>query len=1036
MNPRIAAWTLLLAIVGAFFVAKIWEATAPASVDGPQAGRSADAGVGGEPGGDLPDAEVRYQRALDLWDKLGSDQGEWAATLSDLVGMAKASGESAAVETHFQRVFEHVEKQGGLVSSRLPPASPVRAGKAPEATNLTLNDRCYRHVLDVTSWVPGSPDMAITSLALAAVARRRGDLTAAETYLGISLYKQKRLAPYSINQARMLHARGELMWKYHRLALAEDLFSRAIGALEGQIERLGGSYGDRGSLRARYGEIYKDALAMYLDLGDPGEAFHILELFRARSFLEMLAERDVLSGDLPPDLKEERRRIAAEYDSLQRRISDLVPGRDDKTIEQLSTLREELYRKRDRLVEEIRKTSPELAAVQYPVALDFRKARSALDPGTVMLSYSISEASTEVFVIASAGDLRVETLPVGEKELRDQVQELNRLIPDAVPGDESGATDSFRFLAGRLYRRLVEPVAGAVAGGERLLIIPDGPLHVLPWGALIRETGENAGETGRGWQYLVEWKPLHTALSATVYAQLKQGRRRHQESGAGQAPTLLAAFGDPVYPGDKDSVTDFQVRSAIDRGLFDDWNSLPHTRREVEQIAALYPPAARRTHLGARATEEAAKAVERETRIVHLATHGHLDDRFPLDSALVLTIPEDPGQGRDNGLLQVWEIFERLRLNADLVVLSACASALGEEQGGEGLIGLTRAFQVAGARSVAASLWSVQDRATAELMVRFHRHMNQGRPNDEALRQAQLELIRGPIQVTGGHPKGGQTKQQGTTRAKDYSAPYYWAAFGIYGDWLREGSRGTDHSGPGPARRRQSEATDRGHGEPGRALFFSDFNGSDELIFPNDSTYYSPPGFAIGASSNGRIPGGWKAGRDDDGYHEGSDPWLITEDGIMRYQAGQGMNSDHLYVVHPLAGIPDSWFMEVRFIAATGEINDRPRQFIITDWLNAATTSGRFMFAVGLAGLELNGKSAIFPGLDAGRPHVARIWSSSAGATAEVYLAEGGEPEQLLSWIDAPSTGALERVSLWAINFTGGELAVDRIVVRELEAPR
>jgi CHAT domain-containing protein len=125
-------------------------------------------------------------------------------------------------------------------------------------------------------------------------------------------------------------------------------------------------------------------------------------------------------------------------------------------------------------------------------------------------------------------------------------------------------------------------------------------------------------------------------------------------------------------------------------------------------------------------------------------------------------------------LLQAWEIFERVRLDADLVVLSACESGLGKEMGGEGLIGLTRAFQYAGARSVMASLWKISDRTTAEFMVRFYRHLKEGHSKVEALRATQVEFIRGPIQVT---------NDKGERVDFDASAPYYWAAFQIYGDW-------------------------------------------------------------------------------------------------------------------------------------------------------------------------------------------------------------------------------------------------------------
>jgi CHAT domain-containing protein len=220
------------------------------------------------------------------------------------------------------------------------------------------------------------------------------------------------------------------------------------------------------------------------------------------------------------------------------------------------------------------------------------------------------------------------------------------------------------------------------------------------------------------------------------------------------------------------------VRSAAERGIFD-WPPLPYTRREVEGIASLFPEGTVRTFLGAEALEEQIKSLDRDTRILHIAAHGHTDEHLPSSSFIALTIPEgvtrdDTESERDNGLLQVWEIFEHVRIDADLVVLSACESGLGQELGTEGLIGLTRAFQYAGARSVVASLWSVADQSTSELMIRFYRHLRDGLSKDEALRAAQIELIRGPIEVT---------DADGRKVRIDASAPYYWAAFQIFGDW-------------------------------------------------------------------------------------------------------------------------------------------------------------------------------------------------------------------------------------------------------------
>jgi CHAT domain-containing protein len=181
----------------------------------------------------------------------------------------------------------------------------------------------------------------------------------------------------------------------------------------------------------------------------------------------------------------------------------------------------------------------------------------------------------------------------------------------------------------------------------------------------------------------------------------------------------------------------------------------------VTRIARLFPGRAR-TYLGDEATEAHAKALDRDARYVHFACHGTLDERFPLNSALALSIPEAPAAGGDNGLLQAWEIFDKVRIDAELVTLSACDTALGKEMGGEGLLGLTRAFHYAGARSVLATLWGVSDTSTPRLMERFYTHLQAGKSRDEALRAAQLDFIRG----------GG-----------DAAHPFRWAALQLSGDW-------------------------------------------------------------------------------------------------------------------------------------------------------------------------------------------------------------------------------------------------------------
>jgi CHAT domain-containing protein len=192
-----------------------------------------------------------------------------------------------------------------------------------------------------------------------------------------------------------------------------------------------------------------------------------------------------------------------------------------------------------------------------------------------------------------------------------------------------------------------------------------------------------------------------------------------------------------------------------------DLRRLPFSRYEAERLLALVP---RRDALAAfdfAASQTTAMSEDlRQYRIVHFATHGYLNSDRPDLSGLILSLVDEQGTPQD-GFLSLPEIYN-LRLGADLVVLSACQTALGKQVRGEGLIGLTRGFMYAGAPRVVASLWAVEDRATAELMGRFYTAMLQrGSRPAAALRVAQLSMF----------------------RERRWSAPHQWAGFVFQGEW-------------------------------------------------------------------------------------------------------------------------------------------------------------------------------------------------------------------------------------------------------------
>ncbi|MEA2564017.1 MAG: hypothetical protein QOH06_5521 [Acidobacteriota bacterium] len=716
--------------------------------------------------GDTELAVEALRRALTIREKLASESLGTAVVLGNLGVLTRDRGDLDKAAELFQRALEIAEKavpDGVRVAENLNQIASIASlrGDVEEAWKL-------RHrALEIFERLGNSSKTAETLWYLGMVAEARGDFKLALDLHHRARVIRERVAPGSIEEAETFHQLGRLYRITGQPDLAAQHLGRAVEALETQMGKIGGSKDIQAAFRASHEDMYHDAIEVEVERGHNAEAFRLVERSRARSFLDLLAERDLaLSGELPPDLERSRHDNALSYDQALRKLGGWTPAAGEEAREALHRELIQLRGERDEIAEKIRKASPRLAALRQPQPLDLDAARKALDPGTLALSYSVGKERTILFAVTREGGLRVEVLPLGAERLRTDVERFLELVRQPAPISKPSE------FAVPLYRALIGPVADLVERSERVLLLPDGPLHRLPFGALVRDTGSRA--SGRG-MFLTEWKPLHTALSLTVYGTLRSSLRSSETESETAAPPQLVAFADPRYP--KSLAPKEEIREPIRRALAlrgFDWAPLPYSRREVERIAESYPGT--RLYLGDGATEEQAKSVGRNVRILHFATHGYIDDRTPLDSALVLTIPEElpPGRGtKDNGLLQVWEIFESVRLDADLVVLSACESGLGRELSGEGMIGLTRAFQYAGARSVVASLWSVADQVTGELMVRFYRHRAAGLAKDEALRAAQMELIREPVRITVGN---------GEPMEIDASAPFFWAAFQLFGD--------------------------------------------------------------------------------------------------------------------------------------------------------------------------------------------------------------------------------------------------------------
>jgi CHAT domain-containing protein len=294
--------------------------------------------------------------------------------------------------------------------------------------------------------------------------------------------------------------------------------------------------------------------------------------------------------------------------------------------------------------------------------------------------------------------------------------------------------------AGRLYRMLVGPIASELASETTIIIAADGVLHYLPFESLVTENGHFLAE-----DFTFAYTPSASALDNWDRTSPKTWNK------------ALLALGDPDFGKnglEAEGVTGLTRRVDVNRGLR--ISPLPNTRVEVQNIASLYPPESSKLLLGHDASKVSlAKQTLRDFQDIHIATHAFYDEARPERSGIVLSATD-----QDDGVLRFGDIV-KLRLNADLVVLSACQTGLGKLIRGEGIDGIARAFLFAGTPRVVVSLWNVNDVATADLMKAFYGRMTAGVPPAQALREAKVKMIRSKI--------------------VGYRDPYLWAPFVLIG---------------------------------------------------------------------------------------------------------------------------------------------------------------------------------------------------------------------------------------------------------------
>ncbi|MEM7587003.1 MAG: tetratricopeptide repeat protein, partial [Acidobacteriota bacterium] len=429
--------------------------------------------------GDLGASEDFHQRALAIKQRLGLEGLSVAASLSSLGNVAMARDELETAGGYLRRalaIWDELAPQSPDVAKSL-----ASLGKlALELGDVDTAERYAQRGFDIVDQLtPMGLATADSLLVLGDIAFARSDLDTTEAHYERALAIRRERVPGSSAIAAACHRLATLHRRSSRPEAALTSYRCAVEALEAQRTKLGGSEEVRAGFGVRYASAYREAIDLLVSMGNTAEAFHLLERYRARELLDLLAERDlVFASDLPAELSRRRRSANKDYDRAFRHWMQLP---DHVSAEQQQQARQDLEqarRRQDTIRAEVHAAAPRLAALQDPQPLDLAATRAMLEAGTLLLSYSVGEEQSYLFAVEpDRVEANVVALGVGKAALQ---AEIERFRTDLERGRIDRRLEKALLPARRLSERLLAPVADQLARADRLLILADGPLHSLP----------------------------------------------------------------------------------------------------------------------------------------------------------------------------------------------------------------------------------------------------------------------------------------------------------------------------------------------------------------------------------------------------------------------------------------------------------------------------------------------------------------------------------------------------------------------------
>ncbi|MEO8126673.1 MAG: CHAT domain-containing protein [Bryobacteraceae bacterium] len=541
----------------------------------------------------------------------------------------------------------------------------------------------------------------------AEIDRRAGDLDSAERFAG-----QAAAATQSSGSIwavpRRLMTLAEIQEARGRYTDADRVYDRAEAFIDSLIGNVSTAL-EKTAVITASSQLFSQHFALLAErLNNPTKGYAVIEQVRGRVAADLLASGSVT----PPEEERAKRKLS------QLRLK-LMEARSTETVR---ALRDQIF-----LAEQTRWITPgvNILKANSRETIGVEQFRRTLPASAVLLEYVLADPTSYCLTISRAG------IGIVRLDSKAHIETLIGAYLKAVKSKLPAAAE-----AHQLYEALLRPVH-ETARNNVYIVVRDGQLHLLPFDALREPSG----------RYVAETRTVMYSPSATSFYRLSEHRPRPRTS----RQALLAIGGIPYS---RSAINRAGLTRGYSRSGFAD---LPSSEDEVRVAQAVFPKDKSRRLLGTAATESAFKRVPLQNfRVIHLAVHGFADSTFPDRASLVLLSDRSAGE---DGFLQASEVAQ-LHLDADLVVLSACDTAVGALEGQEGIANLSRAFLLAGARTVVSTLWEIDDSSSLYLMRRFYAHLAMHDNPAVALTAAKRDMLR-----AFGHK----------------TLPFEWAAFTVEG---------------------------------------------------------------------------------------------------------------------------------------------------------------------------------------------------------------------------------------------------------------